>query len=102
MNNERTRKKTLSKYMIPMLSAFVLVVCLVVGIVYIHSFMIQQTTEERASQLDEMIEQIRVNLEYGLETHWNLLEGIDGSVEGNHFSDMRGSTKEREHFENVF
>lgn len=102
MNNDRLHKKTLKKYMIPLLSAFVMAVCLVFGVIYIRSFMMQQTTEERTSQLDEMIEQICVNLEYGLETHWNLLDGIDTSVEGKHYNDIQQLTEEIVKLEDTF
>lgn len=102
MSNDRIHKKQLNKYMIPLLSAFVMVVCLVLGVIYIRSFMLQQTTEERTSQLDEMIEQIRVNLEYGLETHWNLLEGIEVCAEGTHYSDIQHLTEEIGRLENTF
>ncbi|MDD6571898.1 MAG: hypothetical protein PUF12_05835, partial [Thermoflexaceae bacterium] len=102
MNNDRIHNKTLNKYIIPLLSVFVMVVSLVLGIAYIRSFMMRQITEERTSQLDEMIEQIRVNLEYGLETHWNLLEGIDMSVKGKHYSDIQNLTEEIGHLEDTF
>lgn len=101
-NNKRIYDNKFKKYIIPLLSVFVMVVCLVVGIVYIWSFMMKQTTEERTSQLDEMIEQIRVNLEYGLETHWNLLEGIEVSVEGEFYSDIQQLTDEISSLENKF
>lgn len=102
MNNHKKRKKMLSKYWIPLLSAFAMVVCLLVGVLYIRSFMVQQTMKERTSQLEEMIEQIRVNLEYGLEIHWNLLEGIETSVEGKHYSDTQQLTEEIVRLENTF
>ncbi|MGN0422543.1 MAG: response regulator [Lachnospiraceae bacterium] len=102
MNKDKLHNKTLKNNIIPLLSALAVVVCLLVGIVYIRSFMIRQTTRERTSQLDEMIEQIRVNLEYGLETHWNLLEGIGVSVEGKHYSDIQRLTEEIVHLENTF
>lgn len=102
MNNHKIKKNRLKKYIIPLLSAFAMVVCLVVGVLYIRSFMMQQTTKERTSQLEEMIEQIRVNLEYGLETHWNLLEGIETSVEGKHYGDTQDLTEEIVRLEDTF
>ena len=66
MSNEKKQNEPLTKYIIPLLFAFIMVVCLVFGIIYIRSFMEKQTTEERTAQLDQMIAQIRVNLEYGL------------------------------------
>ena len=58
-----------------------------VGILYIRSYMIQQTVEERTAQLEEMIAQIRTNLEHGMETHWNFLCGIEKAMGGKHYAD---------------
>ena len=102
MSEDRINRKTLNKYMIPLLSVSVMVVCLVFGILYIRSFMEKQTAEERAAQLEEMITQIRVNLEYGLEIHWNLLEGIAGAAEERDYSDINALTEEIEYLEQTF
>ena len=64
------RKKKFRKYFVPIILALFLAASLVCGIFYIRSFMMQQTIQERSSQLEEMLLQVRVNLEYGLETHW--------------------------------
>ena len=45
----------------------------------------QQTAKERSSQLEEMISQIRANMDSGLESHWNLVAGIKATVEGKHY-----------------
>ena len=102
MSNEKKQNEPLTKYIIPLLFAFIMVVCLVFGIIYIRSFMEKQTTEERTAQLDEMIAQIRVNLEYGLEIHWNLFEGIDASVEGKHYNNTKQLTEEIGRLEDTF
>ena len=102
MSKDRIHNKRLNKYVIPLLSAFVMAVCLVFGIAYIRSFMERQTAAERTSQLDEMIAQIRVNLEYGLETHWNILEGIDETVEEKDYSNIEILTEEIKHLEKIF
>ncbi|MBO4991203.1 MAG: response regulator [Firmicutes bacterium] len=54
---------------------------IIIGIQYIRSYMMKQTILERSNQLEEMIGQIRVNLDYGLESHWNLLSSIEAAVE---------------------
>ena len=59
----------------------ILILSLVIGIQYIRSYMMKQTILERSNQLEEMIGQIRVNLDYGLESHWNLLSSIEAAVE---------------------
>ena len=102
VRNDRTHSKKLKKYIIPMLSVLVMAVCLVFGIFFIRSFMMQQTTEERTAQLDEMIAQIRVNLEYGLEVHWSLLDGVDLSIEGQHYNDIQLLMEDIERLEKTF
>ena len=49
--------------------------------------MIKQTVQERSSQLEEIISQIRANMDTGLETHWNLVTGIKATVEGKYYED---------------
>ena len=75
------------KYLVPILCAVILVVILVSGIVYIRSYMSKQAVQERSSQLEEISSQIRVNLGYGLEFHWNLVYSIEHSIEGNYSDD---------------
>lgn len=82
-----SKKQRKKNYIMPMLCAFLLLIILCIGIFYIRSYMVQQTVEERSSQLEEMIAQIRVNLEYGLETHWNYLSGLENAVEGKNYAD---------------
>ncbi|MGN0496419.1 MAG: hybrid sensor histidine kinase/response regulator [Lachnospiraceae bacterium] len=81
------KRRNITKYFIPVLFAFVLTAALVVGVLYIRSYMMKQTVQERSSQLEEMTSQIRTNLDIGLETHWNLVTGIKGTVEGTHYKD---------------
>ena len=75
----------IKKYILPMLCAIAVMAVLGAGVVYIRSYMEQQTVQEKSSQLEEIIAQIRVNLEYGLENHWNLLAGIEAAVKGTHY-----------------
>ncbi|MGN0438289.1 MAG: ATP-binding protein [Lachnospiraceae bacterium] len=81
------KRRNITKYFIPVLFAFVLTAALVVGVLYIRSYMMKQTVQERSSQLEEMTSQIRTNLDIGLETHWNLVTGIKGTVEGTRYKD---------------
>lgn len=76
------KRKIITKYLVPVLFALLVAVAFVVGIFYIRSYMVKQTAKERSSQLEEMISQIRANMDSGIETHWNLLTGIEATVEG--------------------
>lgn len=79
------KRKKLTKYFVPALFAFVVITALMVGVLYIRSYMVKQTTQERSSQLEEMISQIRANMDIGLEMHWNLVTGLGSTVEGTHY-----------------
>lgn len=92
MNIKMLRKKKLGKYIVPVLFAVVLFASLVLGTFFIRSFMMEKTIQERSFQLEAMICQIQVNLEYGLETHWNLLTGIKDSTEGKYYKDEQALT----------
>lgn len=81
--------KQIKQYMIPVLCTLVLILFLGFGVLYIRSYMNEQTIEERSSQLQQISLQIQTNLEYGLETHWNLITGIDGVLEGKNFNDEK-------------
>lgn len=81
--------KQIKQYMIPVLCTLVLILFLGFGVLYIRSYMNEQTIEERSSQLQQISSQIQTNLEYGLETHWNLITGIDGVLEGKNFNDEK-------------
>lgn len=81
------KKGNKTKYLVPVLFVLVLTAALSVGILYIRSYMIKQTVQERSSQLEEMISQIRANMDTGLETHWNLVTGIKATVEGKYYED---------------
>ena len=81
------------KYIAPILCAVILVIILVIGIVSIRSYMAQQAVQERSSQLEEISSQIKVNLGYGLEFHWNLVSGIQHSI-NEEYSDDNALIKE--------
>ena len=80
----KTKKTT--KYLVPTLLAAALVCALVIGVLYIRSYLMKQTVKERSYQLEEMVSQIQVNLNYGLETHWNLVTAIEKESEGKHYN----------------
>ena len=80
------KRNNTTKYILPALLAFVVVVSLVIGILYIRSYLMKQTVQERSSQLEEMLSQIRVNLDYGMEIHWNLVTGIYDAIDGMHYN----------------
>ena len=83
----KTKKTT--KYLVPAVFAAVLVCALVMGVLYIRNYLMKQTIQERSYQLEEMVSQIQVNLNYGLETHRNLVTAIETDAEGKHFNDDR-------------
>lgn len=68
--------------------ALVMVASLAAGILFIRSYMMQQTFRERSSQLEEMLSQIRVNLDYGMDTHWNLVTSVYETVDGKHYDNI--------------
>ncbi|MGN0413206.1 MAG: response regulator [Lachnospiraceae bacterium] len=86
VNTGMQRRKKITKYLVPVLFAFVVVAALVVSVIYIRSYMMKQTVKERSYQLEEMSSQIRANMESGLETHWNLVTGIKATVAGKNYS----------------
>ena len=81
------KRKKITKYLVPVLFLFVLAAAVVVGVLYVRSYMMKQTVQERSSQLEEMISQIRANMDAGLETHWNLVAGIQATAEGKRYKD---------------
>lgn len=83
------KRKNTTKYILPALLAFAVVASIVAGAMFIRSYLMKQTVQERSSQLEEMISQIRVNLEYGLETHWKIVSVIDADAEGDYYDDNK-------------
>lgn len=79
--------KKITKYFVPALFALVIIATLAVSVMYIRAYMMKQTVLERSSQLEEMISQIKTNMDIGLETHWNLVAGIKSSTEGKYYND---------------
>ena len=78
------RKQT-TKYLLPAAFAMILVAVVAFGILFMRNSMMKLTAAERSSQLKEMVTQIQANLTSGLQTHWNLVEGLNNAVQGQHF-----------------
>ena len=78
-------KKQTTTYLLPVALAVILVVSLVLGVFFMRNSLMQLTVKERSSQLEEMVTQIQANLTSGLQTHWNLVEGLNNAVQGQHF-----------------
>ena len=97
----RERKQT-TKYLLPVAFAVIMVVVLSSGILFMRNSLMKQTIEERSNQLEEMVAQIRANLDSGLQTHWNLVEGLNNAAQGNHFKDSQDVAENIAHLENDF
>lgn len=95
-------KKRKKLYLLPALSVLVVAICLMLGGWYIRSYMEQQTVQERTSQLEEVISLVRVNLNSGLRSHWNLVSGIDAAVEGKHYEDDNALVEVIQDLEKIF
>ena len=78
-------KKQTTTYLLPVALAVILVLSLVLGVFFMRNSLMQLTVKERSSQLEEMVTQIQANLISGLQTHWNLVEGLNNAVQGQHF-----------------
>lgn len=95
-------KKQTTKYLLPVAFAMILVVVLSSGILFMRNSLMKLTIEERSNQLEEMVTQIRANLDSGLQTHWNLVEGLNNAAQGNHFKDSQDIADNIAHMENDF
>lgn len=81
------KRKNINKYLLPALFVVLLLVSIASGALYIRSYLVKQTVQERSTQLEDMLSQIRINLEYGLETHWNLVSAMELEAEATHYAD---------------
>ena len=79
--------KKITKYFVPTVFVLAIIAALVVSVMYIRAYMMKQTVLERSSLLEEMISQIKTNMDIGLETHWNLVAGIKSATEGKYYND---------------
>ena len=96
------KKKQKTKYLLPVAFAVILFTSLVLGTVFVRNSLMKLTIEERSNQLEEMVIQIQANLTSGLQTHWNLVAGLNNAVKGNHFRDSQDVSDHIVHLENDF
>ena len=96
---ERKHKTT---YLLSAAFAVILVVVLVSGMLLMRNSLMKMTIQERTNQLEEMVTQIQANLDSGLQTHWNLVAGLNNAVQGNHFKNSQGGSDNVAHMENDF
>ncbi|MGN0996658.1 MAG: ATP-binding protein [Candidatus Ventricola sp.] len=95
-------KRRASRYLLPAALAVILVLSLVWGIRYMRNVLMKLTIDERSYQLEEMVTQIRTNLKSGLQTHWNLVSGLNNAVQGSHFESGGDVRDNIAHLENDF
>ena len=79
-------RKSRTNYLLPVALVLILVMALVGGIRYMREALMKLTIDERSYQLEEMVTQIRANLNSGLQTHWNLVSGLNNAVQGSHYA----------------
>lgn len=82
-------RKHTTKYLFPVAFAMILVVVLAFGVIIMRNSLMKLTIEERSGQLEEMVTQIQANLDSGLHTHWNLVEGLNNASQGQHYEDIQ-------------
>ena len=95
-------RKHTTKYLFPVAFAIILVVVLAFGLLFMRNSLMKMTIQERTNQLEEMVTQIQANLDSGLQTHWNLVAGLNNAVQGNHFKNSQGVSDNIAHMENDF
>ena len=96
------QRKHITKYLLPAALVMTLVSVLMVGIVFMRNSLMKMTVEERSNQLEEMVTQIRANLDSGLQVHWNLVAGLNHAAMGNHFNNSQEVSDSIVHLENNF
>ena len=74
------KAKESRQYLVHVIFILSLLTLFVLGGFYIRSFFMKQAEQERSYQLKEMSSQLRVNLNYNLETHWNLVASINSYI----------------------
>ena len=83
------KKKQTTKYLLPVAFAMILVIFLVSGVFFMRNSLMKLTVEERSNQLEDMVTPIQANLTSGLQTHWNLVEGLNNAAQGQHFENTQ-------------
>ena len=102
VNTQMQEKNHTKKYLLPVAFVIILLVSLSLGVRYLRSQLMKLTIEERSNQLEEMVTQIQANLDSGLQTHWNLVEGLNNAVQGYHFENIQDVSDHIVHMENDF
>ena len=95
-------RKRGTQYLLPVAFAMILAVALIWGIRYMRGALMKLTIDERSSQLEEIVTQIRANLNSGLQTHWHLVAGLNNAVQGEHYQDSQAVSDSIAHLENDF
>lgn len=94
--------RNIKKYILPLVFTVVLSIVLLIGIMYIRSYMNQKATAERGAQLEQISSQIKVNLEYGLEQQWNMLDSIKHYCEGARYDEDVTQAEDIKEIQEVF
>ena len=102
VNPRMQEKNHTKKYLLPVAFVIILLVSLALGVRYLRSQLMKLTIEERSNQLEEMVTQIQANLDSGLQTHWNLVAGLNNAMQGSHFKDSQDVSDNIAHIENDF
>ena len=97
----KERKRT-TKYLLPALFALLLLAAMALGIVFMRTSLMELTVSERSTQLKEMVVQIQANLEGGLQTHWNLVAGLNNAMQGQHYESQEELCKNIARLEDMF
>ena len=96
------KAKEYRQYLVHGIFILSLITLLVLGGFYLRSFFMKQAEQERSSQLEEMSSQLRVNLHYNLETHWNLVASIKDYVNVQSFSSKEQAQQGIKEAEGIF
>ena len=95
-------RKSKTNYLLPVAFVLILILALAWGIRYMRTALMKLTIDERSYQLEEMVLQIRENLNSGLQTHWNLVSGLNNAAQGIHFESDGDVRDNIAHLENDF
>ena len=101
-SNPMRERKSRTNYLLPVALVLIMVLALTGGIRYMRSALMKLTIDERSYQLEEMVTQIRENLNSGLQTHWNLVSGLNNAAQGIHFESDGDVRDNIAHLENDF
>ena len=96
------KAKEYRQYLVHGIFILSLITLLVLGGFYLRSFFMKQAEQERSCQLEEMSSQLRVNLHYNLETHWNLVASIKDYVKAQSFSSEEQAQQGIKEAEGIF